>query len=64
MPVGRRQQQQIGPLTVPLPNLKDHLLGRHIVATMTIEQQDSPKSMKDNVFDQPIKQIEISAWAC
>jgi len=62
VPVRRKQQQQILPLTMFLPHLKDRLLPRHIISSVTIEQQQSLEAMRDEILQQPTQQIQIDPW--
>src|ERR1051326_4447955 len=58
LPVGREQQQQIMPLPVPLTDLEHRLASRHVVATVAIDEDETPKAMPDKILHQAAKQVE------
>ena len=58
-PVGRKQQQQIFSLAVPLPHLKHRLLARHDVAAVAVDEHDPLEAMKDEVLHQVDQHVEI-----
>jgi hypothetical protein len=47
---------------VLLPNLKCGLLCRYIIATVTVDKDDTSKSLFDGIVHQAAEHIEIRSW--
>ena len=60
-PVGREEEKNVIALSMPLAQFKDRLPPRHIVAAVTIEEEDAPKAMLEEILRQPIEQVEVDA---
>jgi hypothetical protein len=58
-PIRGEEEQDIVALPVPLAQFEDRLLARHIISAMAIDENDSPKSMLEEILRQPVKRIEI-----
>ena len=46
---------------MPLPDLEHRLPTRHVVAAMTIEQDDALEAMMQHVFNHPHQEVQIDS---